>query len=460
MINKTSVSVSASLFTTLILTQCDMEPAHIADPVLAQIGQQNLFYGTYISRGLTEDFYSNLWTIWEPELRDIAANLTPEQRREMAFDRYGWVEATYPNDNMPFGYRIDEEGNVYLNCLQCHGGEINGVSYVGVGNNKLDLQTISEDSAILLAAMQGIELTRPVTSFLPFNHSVGVPAGFNYSALLLQNRDLDLNLIEEPVDIGEFDAGDTDVPPWWGVKYKERLYYDGFADSSPRSVMQLLMVLNNPVEIITEAESDFENIYEYINSIEAPAYPGPIDFELALEGKKYFNETCSGCHGRYDNFSAFPSVSVPVAVVGTDGKRLAGFTREFRQYYADSWFGYYGESDIWLEPEGYIAPPLVGIWASAPYFHNGSVPTLHDVLFSEERPDVWELDKSDEENYDFAKLGVRYISHDSVPEREYLYLQRRIFDSFQPGKSNGGHTFAGALTYGQKIAIMEYLKTL
>jgi hypothetical protein len=44
---------------------------------------------------------------------------------------------------------------------------------------------------------------------------------------------------------------------------------------------------------------------------------------------------------------------------------------------------------------GYIAPPLVGIWASAPYFHNGSVPTLWQVLDPDSRADIWTRTNTD-----------------------------------------------------------------
>jgi len=53
---------------------------------------------------------------------------------------------------------------------------------------------------------------------------------------------------------------------------------------------------------------------------------------------------------------------------------LTKLTKEFRDYYKKTWFGKSGEQG-YEYPTGYVAPPLDGVWASAPYFHNGSVPT-------------------------------------------------------------------------------------
>jgi hypothetical protein len=95
------------------------------------------------------------------------------------------------------------------------------------------------------------------------------------------------------------------------------------------------------------------------------------------------------------------------------------------------------------------AGPLAGIWASGPYLHNGSVPTVYELLSpeSERRRLFWtgghELDRK--------RLG--YIS-DDAPDR-FLY------DTSVPGNSNAGHLYPpGGLEPAQRRAIIEYLKTL
>ena len=64
------------------------------------------------------------------------------------------------------------------------------------------------------------------------------------------------------------------------------------------------------------------------------------------------------------------------------------------------------------DPGGYVPPPLDGIWASAPYFHNGSVPTVWHVLHPDERPKVW---LRSEDGYDFKSVGLEFEIFETLP---------------------------------------------
>jgi hypothetical protein len=111
-----------------------------------------------------------------------------------------------------------------------------------------------------------------------------------------------------------------------------------------------------------------------------------------------------------------------------------------------------------LEPGGYVAPPLDGIWASGPYFHNGSVPTLWHVLHPEERPRVW---KRTEDGYDHHRVGLEIEEFDAVPDAmRHPAHRRRYFDTSLTGKNAAGHEFPSVLTEEEKRAVLEYLKTL
>ena len=91
---------------------------------------------------------------------------------------------------------------------------------------------------------------------------------------------------------------------------------------------------------------------------------------------------------------------------------------------------------------GYKADWLDGIWAQAPYLHNGSVPTLGQVICPTTRPTRFLRGNV---NYDEAlvgfewavKPGTRYSPNDSLLVKEY--------DTTVPGKSNAGHTFGADL---------------
>jgi hypothetical protein len=148
--------------------------------------------------------------------------------------------------------------------------------------------------------------------------------------------------------------------------------------------------------------------------------------------------------------------------VGTDRVRLDSLTAQERGQLNNSWFGHYGSDAVGMEdresPTGYVAPSLDGIWASAPYFHNGSVPTLWHVLHPGERPTVWRRTPS---GYDDARVGLEVEELAEMPPGRLRSSDRRtFFDTRKTGKSAAGHDFPDALTEDEKTAVLEYLKTL
>jgi hypothetical protein len=100
----------------------------------------------------------------------------------------------------------------------------------------------------------------------------------------------------------------------------------------------------------------------------------------------------------------------------------------------------------------YKGRPLNGIWATAPFLHNGSVPTLWDLLTApDERPKTfWVGDRT----FDPVKVGYRT----DVGKNEFKVLNSR--GEIQPGNSNLGHDFGTRLTDDEKRALVEYMKIL
>ncbi|WP_020475770.1 c-type cytochrome [Zavarzinella formosa] len=110
---------------------------------------------------------------------------------------------------------------------------------------------------------------------------------------------------------------------------------------------------------------------------------------------------------------------------------------------------------------GYQAPPLDGVWATAPYFHNGSVPTLDDVLNSKNRPKLYTRSfRTDATAYDSAKVGWKVTPAKEADPSQPPYERRKIYDTSKPGRSNAGHTYGDHLTDDERKAVIEYLKTL
>jgi mono/diheme cytochrome c family protein len=252
---------------------------------------------------------------------------------------------------------------------------------------------------------------------------------------------------------------DHDAPAWWHFHRKQMLYIDGFAPKAPRPLMQFLLVKENGPDQFRLWEKDFADIYAYLESLRPPKYPWKIDSALAAAGEPVFRKNCASCHGTYGKASRYPEKLVPIDIVQTDRVRLDALTPERRRHYGKSWFASYNKPPVVADPQGYVAPPLDGVWASAPYFHNGSVPTLWHVLNSKERPRVWQ--RTSDDGYDRQKVGLEIETFDALPARVASNAERRrYFDTTKKGKSAAGHTFPNKLSQEEKRALLEYLKTL
>jgi len=258
------------------------------------------------------------------------------------------------------------------------------------------------------------------------------------------------------------------VPAWWLLKKKKTMYYTGAGDArSVRSLMQFMLSPLTFSSVFDREESTFADIREYILSLKPPSYPFPIDHARAEKGKELFGRNCSRCHGTYGEHWTYPNKIVPLDVIGTDPNRYHGISETFTKYFNESWFGH--EKRGWLADDyvarssaGYQAPPLDGIWATAPYFHNGSAPTVHHVLDSRTRPRIFTRSyRTDKEAYDPVKLGWKVQVLEQAPDsRLPAYERRKIYDTTRPGRSNSGHTFGDELMDEERMAVIEYLKTL
>ena len=147
-------------------------------------------------------------------------------------------------------------------------------------------------------------------------------------------------------------------------------------------------------------------------------------------------------------------------MVQTDST-LVDFANEEGVPYID-WFNrsYYGALSLAAAGPGYVAPPLDGIWATAPYLHNGSVPTIEMVLESSKRPRFWQHEVSDASNENsYNKNGLGW-SHSVLSSGKNSVADVRIYDTTLPGYSNAGHQFGDHLSSDERSAVIEYLKSL
>lgn len=412
----------------------------------------------FLPRDFRQATLDDVWRDWPEPLRSKAEKVGSDERRLMAFERYGFTPRPGdPTKSMQFS--VDDEGWWTMNCFTCHGGTIAGKMIEGLPNTQIALETLYSD-------MRRTKLRRgePFSQMdlgsmaVPMGTSNGTSNAVVFGIGLMTFRDKDLNLKIPSIRFHPIIHHDMDAPAWWNVSKRERLYIDGFVQKNHRALIPFVMDQMNSGEKMRGWEDEFEDVFAYIESLDPPDFPFVIDGELARQGSSVFADNCASCHGTYGDSPSYPNRVVPLKKIDTDAVRLKALTEHDRKVYRNSWFASYGADETVVSPIGYLAPPLDGIWASAPYFHNGSVPTLEGVLDSKSRPVVWKRNKT---NYDQKRVGLSVDTFESIPSAvKRRDIKRTYFDSTRRGKSNAGHAFGDKLSEMQRAALIEYLKTL
>jgi mono/diheme cytochrome c family protein len=427
--------------------------AQAQDADAVERGRKALLTRSFTPAIWVPNSYENAWKQWQPALKEKPADY---DKAFMAY--YGLHAAPYDNP-YPMGLRVGASllgKGIVSDCLMCHGGSIAGQSYIGLGNSTLDAHAVFED----LSKASGLDKALPFT----FSNVRGTSEAGSMAVFLLSLRDPDLKMVSKRLDLGLRDDLCEDVPAWWLLKKKKTMYHTGNANArSVRSIMQFALSPPNSLEFFAKEEATFRDIQAFILSLTPPKYPLPIDAKLAEVGRALFNKTCAECHGTYGEKWTYPNKVIAIDEVGTDRTRYDGFSKAWADHYNKSWLAKEAGINGQVKPAaGYQAPPLDGIWATAPYLHNGSVPTLYDMLNSKGRPKIFTRSfATDLESYDAVKVGWKVKVLERGPDPALPAVERRkVYDTTQPGRGNGGHTFGDALTDDQRRAVIEYLKTL
>ena len=441
-------------------------PQRSGDP---QAGYRYLTTGDYLKSGLPYALF----------LAGVARDPANELHRDS------------PNAVVPYQYTAVKASNgevvVAPNCLECHAQVFDGKLYVGLGNSMIDFtdrKKLNPRLAVMTEKFLERSNPRQLEAAMPFLRAMqaisgdlytevrGVNSADRLADLLVAHRDPQtLRWSEQPVIPVSGQVVPTDTPPWWLLKKKHAMFYNGFGrgDFGRFLMASNLLTVSDSAEA-REVDSHFNDVLAYIYSIEPPKYPHPINATLAKRGGVLFVEHCAKCHGSYAEDGEYPNLLIPESLVGTDSLLYKANYQspQFVEWFNKSWFAQ-GDHPARLEPfEGYIAPPLDGIWITAPYLHNGSVPTLEAVLNSRIRPKYWSRDFNKPE-YDYAAVGWKYTreagpaavaDRSSGPAATKSAAGKSIYNTTLPGYGNYGHKFGDRLTDAERKAVIEYLKTL
>jgi hypothetical protein len=339
------------------------------------------------------------------------------------------------------------------------------------------------------------------------NKDIGTPAGFGR----LDAHGLGLNqLLAVPLGENQNYAPATApvrFPALWDTpRFNWVLYSGSIRQPLARNVIEALGVLA-PIKYETMLGNRVEHAIEMGNVVwgqrmlmylRSPGWPesilGRFDPKRVERGKQLYADQCADCHDARpaetrSEQGACDEIRIPLFdldTIGTDPETATTFNRR-RLSLTNMPGDIKGPADIanykaaelvaqkivqqWIEqsptnaaladtvncgrpnrfraPLAYRARPLNGIWAMAPYLHNGSVPSLHDLLLPpDQRPKTFYVG-----NWEFDPESVGY-------ETKSWFLGAFTYDTWTRGNSNAGHAFGTDLSEEDRKALIEYLKTL
>lgn len=299
-------------------------------------------------------------------------------------------------------------------------------------------------------------------------------------------------------------VADSKPAVWWNVKYKTHWLSDGSVVSgNPVFTNFLWNEIGRGVDLpvlidwLSENKEVVRELTTAVFATEAPKWRDffgehTINVERAKRGEAIYAQACSHCHGEYKkawsltpsewedlheqavkNNKAMPAVidsikltyTEKVKDVGTDSGRRKGMKALAEALNPLAFSKKYGI--VIEEQQGYVAPPLEGIWARYPYFHNNSIPNLCALMTPPlKRPVAYYSGKAINKERDYDSDCLGYPVAEKTP-REWLKDSEHFYDTRLPGMSNGGHYERIFVKDGverfspeDKKDLLEFLKTI
>ncbi|MCA0845814.1 cytochrome c [Salipiger thiooxidans] len=248
-------------------------------------------------------------------------------------------------------------------------------------------------------------------------------------------------------------VGASDFPSIFlqGPREGMQLHWDG--NNTSLAERNLSAALGAGVTPATADHPAIERIARWLRDLPPPPSPHRPDPAAVDRGRTVYARDCAGCHGwQGDDGYVFEGDRLgtvePLANVGTDRARLDSYTQSFRDAQVRELFtGTPYAFRNFTKTDGYANAPLDGLWLRGPYLHNGSVPTLADLLAPPEaRPPRFRRGS------DVIDPQGGFVSPpcDGGPG---------CFDTTLRGNSNAGHLWGTGLPAPEKSDLLAYLLT-
>jgi len=244
-------------------------------------------------------------------------------------------------------------------------------------------------------------------------------------------------------------VGATDLPSLWNQKAREGMWshWDGNNNSVPER--------NKSAAIGAGATEDsldlpaMKRVEDWIWDLRPPGFPkDKVNWSRVDSGKTLFGKHCGECHAAGGKLVG---QVLEIDKIGTDPERLNSFTAELVEKMNTLGSGREWQFRHFRKTNGYASMLLDGVWLRAPYLHNGSVPTLRDLMKPpEERPRLFYRGY---DVYDYTNVG--FVSSGAGAERFGFR-----YETTAKGNSAGGHVYGTSLKPKEKDDLIEYLKTL
>lgn len=401
--------------------------------------------------------------------------------------KYGLIKISDSPSELPIGFVLQNEkksGTKFLmtNCALCHTAKINNEIIHGLGARNVRINSLNntimkimnqdnfDEQKIIRSAAQ-IANSREI----PWNWRSVIAAKLAIGGLKKRsNKHVYLDAgpgRNTPIEFAKMATNVPIIPPYgyvrfpavWTYKYRQSFGWDGAMKGS-LALAAASVEFNkgmSPNYIVKHSERWY-SIYEFVKTLSPSKYPDEIKSMTAQRGKVLFNSQCASCHGTYTddgNIIFYNERVIPLSEVNTDPNRLHSLTREFANARNKSKFGKLVPLRL---SDGYIAPPLIGIWSRGPFLHNGSVPTIEDLLrTADERPVIFYV--GSDTGYDLNRLGVLYedvLMFNGARKGKQTSEEQYEFDTRRSGNSNSGHEYGTTLSIQDRMDLIEYLKKL